>query len=91
MAKRAWWDVAKETRIGKAITSPVWWDKAMGRAARTFAQGFAAVWVVMGMDFEDLTSTGPWQGAVVATVASLLTSLGGSLRGDPTDPSFRSS
>lgn len=80
--------MAATQRITDAIRDKEWRADAIDRIVRSFAQGYAAVWLATGAAFDGLLSWEPVKGAVVASVLSVLFSLGATQTKDSTNNSY---
>jgi hypothetical protein len=78
-----------DKRILTAFKDSEWRADLLDRIIRSFVQGYAAVWLAMGADFDSLLSWEPAKGAAVAVVLSLLFSLGATQVGDPSKNNFK--
>lgn len=80
--------MAPSQRILDAIRNPEWRNTTYDRLIRSAVQGYAAVWLANGASYDSLISADPFKGAVVATVLSLLFSLGATQIKNPTTNSY---
>lgn len=76
-------------RITEAVQNAEWRANTIDRLIRSVVQGYAAVWLATGANFDGLLSWEPVKGAVVAAVLSVLFAFGATQVGDPTVNSFK--
>lgn len=75
-------------KITDAIRDNNWRADFIDRIIRSAAQGYAAVWLADGADFDSLLTWTPVKGAVVAVVLSILFSFGATQVGDSQNNSY---
>ena len=80
--------MATTQRITDAIRNPEWRSDFFDRIIRSAAQGYAAVWLAVGADFDNLLSWEPVKGSVVAVVLSVLFSFGATQVKDSSNNSY---
>lgn len=75
-------------KITDAVRDTNWRSDFIDRIIRSAAQGFAAVWLASGADYDNLFTWTPVKGAIVAVALSILFSLGATQVGNPDQNSY---